>query len=101
MIVDGWGAQVEAAATRLGLWMVIGLGFATSLDALAVGVGMGLSGSPIVLPAAIIGLVTAGLVALGAALGHLVPTRAPEIVGGMVLIALAIRIVIQHTLAGI
>jgi putative Mn2+ efflux pump MntP len=46
-----------------------GLGAATSADALAVGFGLAMTGADIVLAAGIIGIVTAGLSALGFLIG--------------------------------
>jgi putative Mn2+ efflux pump MntP len=79
-------------------WLIL-LGIATSIDALVVGVTYGLLGVSILLPAVIIGLVTllfstAGFI-LGCKLGHIFENRI-EIFGGMVLIGIGTKILIEH-----
>ncbi|MDP8257389.1 MAG: manganese efflux pump MntP family protein [Candidatus Alcyoniella australis] len=66
----------------------------TSADALTVGIGVGLLGSELLLPALIFGVVAALMAALGHWLSHLVATiigSRAEILGGVVLIALGVR----------
>ena len=74
---------------------LIMLSVATSLDALMVGLSMAMLKTPIVFPAIIIGLVAAGLSAVGlftgAKLGELFGKRM-EIVGGLVLIGIGVYI---------
>lgn len=75
------------------------LSVATSVDALAVGVGFSLLGVPLPPAAAVIGLVTFGLclpaVWLGQRLGSRV-SRHAELLGGLVLIAIGTKILIEH-----
>lgn len=80
------------------------LAIATSIDALAAGVTLPLMGAPLASSIAMIGLVTALLAALatlagrrlGASMGsHL------ELVGGLVLIAIGVRIPIEHLATGV
>jgi putative Mn2+ efflux pump MntP len=82
-----------------GLKALIVAGFATSIDALAVGVSYALLLDTIFLPSLIIGLVTAVLcipaVLLGAKLGEKFSTRA-EVAGGLILIAIGVRILFEH-----
>jgi len=89
----------EKDATR-GLSLVV-LSVATSIDALAVGFSMSLLKTPIVLPAVVIGLVAAVATALGLHLGRLVASGKrlslyAEIIGGLVLWAIAINILREH-----
>jgi putative Mn2+ efflux pump MntP len=80
-------------------WSLVGLSMATSLDALAVGVSLGLIGLSIWVPAVIIGAVALVLTYIGIHIGR----RAGESLGpwaertgGVVLIAIGSRILIQH-----
>ncbi len=72
------------------------LSVATSLDALAVGLGMALVGVPVLYPAIVIGAVAANMTLLGLHIGkhagHLLGRRM-EIVGGLVLVAMGLRVV--------
>lgn len=75
---------------------------ATSIDALAVGLSMAMLNSPIVLPALVIAVVTTGLslggLLVGCRLGLAFGKRM-EILGGLILIGIGLRVVITH-LAG-
>jgi len=87
----------RADPTR-GLSLVL-LSVATSIDALAVGVSLGLLRITIWTPAAVIGLLTAGISFAGARLGRRVGRALghwAERVGGLVLIGLGLRILITH-----
>jgi putative Mn2+ efflux pump MntP len=82
-------------------WRLVLLAFATSIDALAVGFSLGLVGMTIWYPAVVIGVVT-GLVSwmgiyLGNRLGQKLGNRM-EIIGGIVLILIGIRILLSHLL---
>ena len=75
------------------------LAVATSLDALAVGVSFSLLGVAVAGPAAVIGVITfcasfAGAWA-GSRLGHIFESKA-EAAGGLVLIGLGIKILLEH-----
>lgn len=75
------------------------LSVATSLDALAVGVSFSLLGVSLLTTIAVIGLVTFSLclpgVWLGKRLGSVMAKRA-EVLGGMVLIVIGCKILIEH-----
>jgi putative Mn2+ efflux pump MntP len=75
------------------------LSVATSLDALAVGVSFSLLGISLLTTVAVIGLVTFSLclpaVWLGKRLGSVMAKRA-EVLGGLVLIAIGCKILIEH-----
>jgi putative Mn2+ efflux pump MntP len=80
-------------------WRLVLLAIATSIDALAVGFSLGLVGMTIWYPAVVIGVVT-GLVSwmgifLGNRLGQKLGKRM-EIIGGIVLILIGIRILLSH-----
>ncbi|KXS38312.1 MAG: sensory box/ EAL domain/GGDEF domain containing protein [Halomonadaceae bacterium T82-2] len=74
-------------------------GFATSIDAMAVGVGLAFVDVNIVSTAAFIGLATLTMVTLGVmlgrVLGHVVGQRA-EIVGGVILIGIGTLLLMEH-----
>ncbi len=78
------------------------LSLATSIDALAVGITLSLLQAPVALAVTIIGLVTFGLsyggVYLGKRFGHFFESKI-EIVGGLILIAIGIKIVVEHLTA--
>lgn len=73
--------------------------FVTSFDALAVGLSFGILKARILIPVAIIGIVTFILciigVYVGNRIGHLCENRL-ELVGGMVLFGIGLKILIEH-----
>jgi putative Mn2+ efflux pump MntP len=79
--------------------MLLALSVATSIDALAVGVTLGLVESSIAIAAAIIGVMTFLLsyagVYIGHRIGHFFESKI-EVVGGLVLIGIGIRILAGH-----
>jgi putative Mn2+ efflux pump MntP len=79
------------------------LGVATSLDSLAVGLSLAALHTPILYPAAVIGVVAFGMTViglkLGPALGKVIGRRA-ELLGGLVLIAIGVKILVDHLSAG-
>jgi putative Mn2+ efflux pump MntP len=80
-------------------WLLAVTGFATSIDAMAVGVGLAFLGADIAVTAAAIGfstflMVTIGVM-LGRALGAIAGRRA-ELVGGFVLVAIGCMILYEH-----
>ena len=75
------------------------LSVATSIDALAVGFSFAMLGVTVWVPSAVIGLVTAALTALGMQVGSRLGERfgpRVEILGGLVLIAIGLKILLQH-----
>ncbi len=84
-------------------WNLATTGFATSIDAMAIGVGLAFLDVNIALVASVIGLctllmVTTGVM-LGRALGALVGKRA-EIIGGVILIIIGSVILYEHLHGG-
>jgi len=76
---------------------LIALSVATSIDALAVGLSLAILRVPIVVPAIVIGLVCAGLTAVGMVIGWrlgLLWRRGAEAVGGLVLLAIGVKILL-------
>jgi len=101
MIFAGF-REPEPAATKPqshSFWVLATTGFATSIDAMAVGVGLAFLNVDIVATAAAIGLSTLIMVTLGVMLGHvlgvLVGKRA-EIAGGLLLIGIGSYILFEH-----
>ena len=84
-------------------WSLILLSVATSIDALAVGFSMAMLGVNVWLPAVMIGLVAGLMTFLGMLLGrqfkkHL--GRRMELIGGAVLIAIGLKILLDHIFIG-
>ena len=82
-------------------WTLVLLAFATSIDALAIGFSLGLVGVMIWYPAVIIGVVTGLISWLGILLGNRLGTKfgkRMEIIGGIILILMGVRIVLAHLL---
>ena len=87
------------APTNLNLHSLLILAVATSIDALMVGLSFAFLQTAILLPIAIIGAITFGLsmvgfyfgCGLGKVFGHRI-----EIVGGIVLIVIGLRILLEH-----
>lgn len=105
MIRNGLAApQPEAPrpdSHSLRLLMLTGL--ATSIDALAVGVGLAFLDVNILVAAAAIGLSTLVLVTLGVLLGRVLGALAgqrAEVAGGLVLIGVGVAILAEHLGAG-
>jgi len=91
--------QAEQRSDVTSLMVLLTLSFATSFDALAVGATLSFIASPIATAAVIIGIVTFVLcfvgVYIGHHVGHFFETKM-EIVGGLALIAIGTKILIEH-----
>jgi len=99
MMRAGLSDDTEEAPSSRSAWGLFALAVATSIDAAAAGVTIPALGQPAILVCATIGVVTFALsaigVMLGSAAGSAVGKRA-EFLGGLVLIGLGIRILIEH-----
>ncbi len=83
-------------------WSLLVLSVATSIDALAVGLSLAMIGSPIVVPAVVIGVVAASFTAVGMVLGRRIGAawgKRVEVVGGLILIGIGVKIVVEHLCA--
>jgi putative Mn2+ efflux pump MntP len=92
-------SSVSDPTSGLSLFM---LSVATSIDALAVGLSLALIGSAIVVPSVVIGLVAAAFTTIGMVLGQRVGAgwgKRVQVFGGIVLIGIGIKIVMEHVLA--
>jgi putative Mn2+ efflux pump MntP len=79
--------------------LMVLLSLATSMDALAVGLSMAVLGSPVIIPALVIGLVTFAISLLGIFSGHRLGMefgKRMEFVGGVILILIGTRILWTH-----
>lgn len=103
MIRESRHAGEEKIQSPFAFAHLMTLGVATSLDALAVGVSFSLLEFALAPTVATIGLVTAALcvpsVHFGARLGQRAAKRA-DIVGGVILIAIGAKILIEHLFKG-
>lgn len=75
------------------------MGIATSIDALAVGVGLAFLNIDIVKSASTIGIVTAILSIVGFKIGSKLGVKSKQVsefVGGLILIGLGVKILIEH-----
>ena len=103
MIKEGLSGPDECPDASLDVKNMTLLAIATSIDALAVGVSMAFMNVPVLASAVVIGVVAfvlslvGGLV--GKRLGGLFQRRA-ELVGGLVLIAIGVKILIEHLSGG-
>lgn len=90
--------EKEEDVCCLGINCLIGMGIATSIDALASGVSLNLTHTPLLLSALIIGLMSFWMSLKGFWLGiffkHL-PSKFLEITGGIILIILAVKNIIS------
>jgi manganese efflux pump family protein len=104
MIVAGLrgGEDRDAGEQRGGAAVYLALAVATSLDAAAAGLTLPLVPAPPQVALALIGGVTAVLSAVGYAVGARVGARfgpRAEVVGGVVLVGVGVRILVTHLLA--
>jgi len=104
MIFASFQSDEEARAGRdpTSGWDLVILSVATSIDALAVGLSLAMLGLRILIPALVIGIVAGVITVLGMVLGRKIGTlwgRRVEAAGGVVLIAIGVRILLQHIMA--
>jgi putative Mn2+ efflux pump MntP len=81
-------------------WSLIVLSIATSIDALAVGLSLALLNVQIVGASVVIGIVAAGMTLVGMKFGRVLGERfgrRMELTGGLILVAIGIKIVLQHS----
>lgn len=85
-----------------GFWLLVATGFATSIDAMAVGVGLAFLDVNIITIALAIGFATFAMVTLGVMVGRLlgnIAGRWAEAIGGILLIAIGAVILYEHMVA--
>jgi len=95
----GDSCSMEAAHDPSRGWSLVVLSVATSIDALAVGLSLGVLGREILVPSVIIGvtcaLFSAAGVFIGKKAGILVGRRA-EAAGGLMLVMIGVKILVEH-----
>ncbi len=102
MIVSGLrgdDGQVEPGSQHHGFWTLAMTGLATSIDAMAIGVGLAFIDVNIVVVALAIGLCTLVMVTLGIMVGRVIGTLVgsrAEILGGVILILIGAVILYEH-----
>ena len=99
MIYESFDDEDEEGTNFRSLSVLLTLAIATSIDALAVGLGFSMIKIPIFSAALIIGIITFLLsfsgVFLGEKFGHIFEKKA-ELVGGLVLIGIGFKILLEH-----
>ena len=100
MIREGFEKESDVAkADQTRGWPLLLLSIATSIDALAVGFSFSILKNPILFPAVIIGMVCFAMTTVGMIFGKVLAKlfgRKVEIFGGLVLIAIGVKILIDH-----
>jgi putative Mn2+ efflux pump MntP len=101
MIRNSYTARdaTQAKPTKHSFWLLALTGFATSIDAMVVGVGLAFIDADIALTATAIGLATTMMVTLGVMLGRAlgaVAGRGAEMIGGVILIGIGTLILAEH-----
>ena len=102
MILAGLGRVSDEPSERPrphGFWSLAVTGLATSIDALAVGVGLAFLDVNILLVATVIGLCTLLMVTTGVMLGRVlgaVAGKRAEMIGGLILIVIGSVILFEH-----
>jgi len=103
MVYESFHHEGEAARkTDIGRWLpLLVLSVATSIDALAVGLSFALLEVNIAVASVIIGVVAFGVTMVGLFVGrksHQLLGKRMELVGGIILIGIGLRILITHAL---
>lgn len=99
MIREALSDDEEGIDDSISVRTMFPLAIATSIDALAVGITLAMTEGSIVGPAVIIGAITFVISAVGLKAGSLVGSRfgtKAEIVGGVILIIIGLRILLEH-----
>ena len=100
MIWEGFEKESDVGkADQTRGWPLLLLSIATSIDALAVGFSFSILKNPILFPAVIIGIVSFVMTTVGMIFGKVLAKlfgKKVEIFGGLVLIAIGVKILIDH-----
>ena len=102
MLWKAWksdGAETADVPNATGILALAVAGLATSIDAMAVGVGLAFVDTPIWIIAAVIGVCTFVMVTLGVMLGRVLGSLVgswAEALGGVILISVGTGILFQH-----
>ncbi len=102
MLLEGFDSRQEFSNLDIrNLKVLLVLSVATSIDALVVGISYALIDGGIIVPAAIIGLMSLALAITGGTLGGRLGERfgkRMEMLGGLILIMLGMKILVEHLL---
>lgn len=93
------GSDTGAKVAKHSFWVLAVTAFATSIDAMAVGVGLAFVEVNILVAAMAIGLATLTMVTLGIMLGRVIGSvigQKAEVVGGVILIIVGFSILYDH-----
>ena len=99
MIYEALTMEIDQKQVKLSLYVLLMLSIATSIDALAVGVSFAFLKISIITPVLVIGIVTFLLSYLGTFIGNRLGhffERKIEILGGLMLIGIGVKILIGH-----
>lgn len=100
MLKEAFGGDEEAADADLSVKTMFVMAVATSIDALAVGISLAMTGNVnIYVAVCLIGVTTFALSAVGVAVGNIFGSRyekKAEIAGGVILILLGVKILLEH-----
>ncbi len=100
MIVQAFSSEEEKQIKIHNLKLIFVLGLATSIDAFAVGITLGFTDTNIWIAAPVIGFFTGLTAMIGMLIGKKsagVFGKKVEIIGGLILVALGLKIVLEHT----
>lgn len=103
MLREGLSNDDATPAHALIGWTLLGAAIATSVDAAAAGITLPMLGSPIATACLVIGGVTGALCVAGVMIGAASGARlgkAAEVLGGVVLIGIGAKILIEHLFFG-
>jgi putative Mn2+ efflux pump MntP len=100
MIRSGFNSDCETYQTNpsKGKTLLM-LCFATSLDAMAVGLSMAMLKTPVIIPSLVIGVVASGLSTFGLFAGNKLGEtfgKRMEILGGFILVGIGLQILVTH-----
>lgn len=102
MIREAFGEEEESHNSDFGFRTMLLMAIATSIDALAVGISIAFMHVDIWMAAAVIGIVTMAIssigILLGAKIGAKIGSKAGAL-GGIILIAIGVNILIEHLAA--
>lgn len=105
MIFDGFKSEHEGKKINFSSHRtLILLALATSIDALAVGISFAMLEISIIMPIIVIGMITFLFSVSGAYFGYKFGNKAKlkiEIIGGLILIGVGVKILIEHTITSI
>ena len=99
MIREALAGDEEDVDDDIGVRTMLLLAIATSIDALAVGISLAMTGDDILTSAVLIGVITFLISSFGVKIGSLFGDRfgkKAELLGGVILIVIGLRILLEH-----